>query len=164
MLSGHETADFSSIQIAALIITDCTRLTTILLNFSWNTTHIKLSRLILKKVNNEFFYSPRSLKITWSRCEGTYWKIRSVRIFEKECHEYSQMTGIRLNYQFFHLNRTSLTYRDVASFSTSRRPGWLSFPHILKIARMTSTHWRHQHFELLCFFSSPQQLIIYCKW
>ena len=28
----------------------------------------------------------------------------------------------------------------VASFSTSCRPGLLSFPHILKIARMTSTH------------------------
>ena len=26
----------------------------------------------------------------------------------------------------------------------SCRPGWLSVPHILKIARMTSTHWRHQ--------------------
>ena len=35
------------------------------------------------------------------------------RLFEKVCNEYSQMTGIRLNYQLFHLNRTSLTYRDV---------------------------------------------------
>ena len=35
--------------------------------------------------------------------------------------------------------------RGVASFSTSCRPGWLSFPHILKIVRMTSTHWSHQH-------------------
>ena len=34
----------------------------------------------------------------------------------------------------------------VASFSTSCRPGWLSFPHILKIARKT-----------LKLFSSPQQ-------
>ena len=44
-------------------------------------------------------------------------------IFEKVSNEYSHMTGIRLNYQLFHLNRTSLTYRDVASFSTSCRPG-----------------------------------------
>ena len=35
--------------------------------------------------------------------------------------------------------------RGVASFSTSCRPGWLSFPQILKIVRMTSTHWPHQH-------------------
>ena len=33
-----------------------------------------------------------------------------------------------------------------ASSSTSCRPGWLSFPRILKIARLTSTHWPHQHF------------------
>ena len=38
--------------------------------------------------------------------------------------------------------------RGVASFSTSSRPGWLSLPHILKIARMTSPHWPRQHFEL----------------
>ena len=36
----------------------------------------------------------------------------------------------------------------VASFSTSSRPSWLSLPHILKIARMTSPHWPRQHFEL----------------
>ena len=42
---------------------------------------------------------------------------------EKVSNECSLMTGIRLNYQLFHLNRTSLTYRDVASFSTSCRPG-----------------------------------------
>ena len=42
---------------------------------------------------------------------------------EKVSNEYSHMTGIRLNYQLFHLNRTSLTYGDVASFSTSCRPG-----------------------------------------
>ena len=43
-----------------------------------------------------------------------------------------------------------LVYRGVASFSTSCKPGWLSLPHILKIARMTiaSTHWLHQYFEL----------------
>ena len=35
--------------------------------------------------------------------------------------------------------------RGIAIFSTSCRPGWLSFPHILKIAPMTSTHWPHQH-------------------
>ena len=43
------------------------------------------------------------------------------------------------------------------------RPGWLSFPHILKTARMTSTHWPRQHFWALKLFSSPQQRIIYCK-
>ena len=41
--------------------------------------------------------------------------------------------------------------RGVASFSTSSKPGWLSLPHILKIARMTSPHWPHQHFELKAF-------------
>ena len=61
MLSGHETADFSSIQIAALIITDRNRANYYLAEFfvkhnSYNTTHVKLSRLILKKVNNEFFF------------------------------------------------------------------------------------------------------------
>ena len=59
MLSGHETADFSSIQIAALIIADHNGANYYLAEFfvkhdSYNTTHIKLSRLILKKVN-EFF-------------------------------------------------------------------------------------------------------------
>ena len=34
--------------------------------------------------------------------------------------------------------------RGVASFSTLCRPGWLSFSHILKIARRTITHWPHQ--------------------
>ena len=32
---------------------------------------------------------------------------------------------------------TAIQGRGVASFWTSCRPGWLSFPHILKIARMT---------------------------
>ena len=45
--------------------------------------------------------------------------------------------------------------RGIASFFTSCRPGWLSFPHILKIARMTSLHWPHQHFELLSFLAHP---------
>ena len=123
----------------------------------------KIEPFDFKKGQKQVFYSPRSLKITWSGCVGTYWKIRSVRIFEKVSNEYSHMTRIRLIYQLFHTNRSSLTFRDVASFSTSCRPGSLSFPHILKIARMTSTHWPHQHFELLCFFSSPQQRIIYYK-
>ena len=38
--------------------------------------------------------------------------------------------------------------RGVASFSTSSKPGRLSLPHILKIARMTSPRWPRQHFEL----------------
>ena len=38
---------------------------------------------------------------------------------------------------------------------TCGRPGWLSFPHILKTARITSTHWPHQHFELLNFLAHP---------
>ena len=38
--------------------------------------------------------------------------------------------------------------RGEASFSTRCRPGWQSFPNILKIAHMTSMHWPHQHFEL----------------
>ena len=36
---------------------------------------------------------------------------------------------------------------------TSCRPGWLSFPHILKIAWMT--HWPQQHLELLSFLPHP---------
>ena len=51
------------------------------------------------------------------------------------------------------LNQTS--DRGVANFSTSCKTGWLSFPHIMKIARMTSTHWPHQHFELLSFLAPP---------
>ena len=46
-------------------------------------------------------------------------------------------------------------YRGVASFSTSCRPGWLSLPHILKIARMISTHWLQRHFELFSFLAHP---------
>ena len=51
--------------------------------------------------------------------------------------------------------------RGVASFSTICRSGWLSFPHILKTARVTSltspTLWP------LKLFRSPQQRIIYYK-
>ena len=134
MLSGHETADFSSIQISALIITDHNSANYYLAEFFVKHNTYNWAVWFLKRSKPSFliFYRPRSLKITWSRCEGTYWKIRSVRIFEKVSNEYSHMTGIRLNYQLFHLNRTSLTCRDVASCSTSCRPGWLSFPHILK--------------------------------
>ena len=32
---------------------------------------------------------------------------------------------------------------------------WLSFPYILKIACMTSTHWPDQHFHLLSFLAHP---------
>ena len=46
----------------------------------------------------------------------------------------------------------SLEGRGLASFSSSCRPSWLSFPHILKIAHMTSTRWTHQHFKLLRAF------------
>ena len=48
-----------------------------------------------------------------------------------------------------------MPFRGVASFWTNYRPGWLSFPHILKIACITSTHWPHQHFELLGFLAYP---------
>ena len=51
--------------------------------------------------------------------------------------------------------RAWVAFRGVASFSTSCRPGRLSFPHILKIALMTSTHWPHQRFELLSFIVHP---------
>ena len=43
-------------------------------------------------------------------------------------------------------NRTPvvrLTFRGIASFSTCCRPGGFSLTHILKNARMTSTHWPH---------------------
>ena len=45
--------------------------------------------------------------------------------------------------------------RGVTSFSTSCKPGWLSFPHIPKIALMARTHWPHQHFEPLSFLTHP---------
>ena len=51
--------------------------------------------------------------------------------------------------------------RGVASFSTSWRPGWLSFPIILEIAHMTSTQWPHQHFELLSFLAHPNNAYYY---
>ena len=72
MLSGHETADFSSIQIAAVIITDYNRANYYLAKFFVKHNSHKIETSDLKEVNNEFFYSPGSLKITWSRCEGTY--------------------------------------------------------------------------------------------
>ena len=49
--------------------------------------------------------------------------------------------------------------RGVARFSTSCRPGWLSFPHILKNAHVTSTHRPHQHFELLSFLAHPNNAL-----
>ena len=160
MLSGHETADFWSIQIAALIITDHYRANYYLAEFFVKHSTHKIEPFDLKKVKNEFFYSLRSLKITWSRREGTYWKIRSVRIFEKVCNEYSHTTWIRLSYQLFNLNRTSLTFRNVASFLASCRPGWLSFPYILKIVAWPV---RTDLTDTLssCFFSWLQQRIIY---
>ena len=45
--------------------------------------------------------------------------------------------------------------RSVAFVYTSCRPVWLSFSHILKMARMTSRHWPQQHFELLSFLAHP---------
>ena len=35
------------------------------------------------------------------------------------------------------------------------RPRWLSFPPILTTVRMTSTHWPHQHFDLLSCLTYP---------
>ena len=49
----------------------------------------------------------------------------------------------------------------LGSFFTSCRPCWLSFPHILKIACVTSTHWPHQHFELLSFLVYPNNAQFY---
>ena len=49
-------------------------------------------------------------------------------------------------------------FREVASFSTSCRPCWLVFWHILKIACMTSAQWPHQHFELLSFLAHPNNV------
>ena len=43
----------------------------------------------------------------------------------------------------------------VASFSISSRPGWLSFPHILKVSRMINPPFAPQHFELLSFLAHP---------
>ena len=52
-----------------------------------------------------------------------------------------------------------MVVRGVARFSTRCRPGWLSFPHILKNAHVTSTHWPHQHFELLSFLAHPNNAL-----
>ena len=93
MLSGHETADFSSIQIAALIITDHYRANYYLGEFFVKHSTHKIEPFYFKKRSKTcFFYIPRSLKITWSSREATYCKIRSVRIFEKVSNEYSHMT------------------------------------------------------------------------
>ena len=54
------------------------------------------------------------------------------------------------------LPKNTTRTRGVASFSTSCRPGRLSFTRILQIARMTSRHWPHQHFELLRFLAHPK--------
>ena len=73
MLSGHETADFSSIQIAALIITDHYRDNYYFADFLVkHSTHKTEPFGFKKRSKTSFFYSPRSLKITWSRREGTY--------------------------------------------------------------------------------------------
>ena len=51
------------------------------------------------------------------------------------------------------------------SFSTSCRPGWLSFPHnYTEIAHMTSTHWPHQHCELLSFLAQPNNTLFSNLW
>ena len=68
MLSGHETADFSSIQIAALIITDHNRANYYLAEFLVkHITHVNLSRLILILKKAE-----KSKKSHGAVCEGTY--------------------------------------------------------------------------------------------
>ena len=46
-------------------------------------------------------------------------------------------------------------YSTLERTSFSSSSGRLSFPHILKIARMTSMHWPHLHFELLRFLVYP---------
>ena len=52
-----------------------------------------------------------------------------------------------------------MVVRGVARFSTRCRPGWLSFPHILKNAHVSSTHRPHQHFELLSFLAHPNNAL-----
>ena len=60
MLSGHETADFSSIQIAALIITDHYRANYYLAEFFVKrSTHKNQPFDFKKKVKNEFFFISR---------------------------------------------------------------------------------------------------------
>ena len=72
MLSGHETVDFSSIQTAALIITDHYRANYYLAEFFVKHSTHKIEPFDLKKRSKtSFFYSPRSLKLTWSHREGT---------------------------------------------------------------------------------------------
>ena len=66
-------------------------------------------------------------------------------------------------------NKTKQTNRNnwgVASFSTSCRPGLLSFLRNLKIARMTSTHWSHQHFDLWSFLLNltAHRLLLAVEW
>ena len=55
MLSGHETADFSSIQISALIITDHDSANYYLAEFFVKHNTYKIEPFDFKKVKNEFF-------------------------------------------------------------------------------------------------------------
>ena len=72
MLSGHETADFSRIQIAAFIITDHYRANYYLAEFFVKHSTHKIEPFDLKKKGQKrVFNSPRSQKITWNRREGT---------------------------------------------------------------------------------------------
>ena len=66
-------------------------------------------------------------------------------------------------------NKTKQTNRKnwgVASFSATCRPGLLSFLRNLKIARRTSTHWSHQHFDLWSFFLNltAHSLLLAVEW
>ena len=75
MLFVLETADFSSIQISALIITDHSSANYYLAEFFVKHNTYKIEPFDFKKGQKRvflIFYSPRSLKITWSCCEGTY--------------------------------------------------------------------------------------------
>ena len=60
-------------------------------------------------------------------------------------------------YSFILISVKSLATRGIVSFSNSCKPDWLSFPHILKIARIHD--WAQQHFEVLSFsahLNNPQ--------
>ena len=59
-------------------------------------------------------------------------------------------------------SRTIVQWRGVASFLTSCRPGWLSFPHILPW-KLHAWLVRTDLTNTLSLFSSPQQRIIYYK-
>ena len=115
-----------------------------------------------------------SLQIVIEKCKGILraavllWKWKLCLLFFFTLFDFFRERGLGLcaplkaqgvsRLQIFPFNQHPLRVHatlGVASFSTNCRPGWISFAHVLKIARMASTHWPHQHFVLFSFLPLP---------